>query len=220
MRRMRRGPVVTIAAIALIALLVPVLPLPDPVRIDVAHQLAPPSWSHWLGQDEYGRDVLARLLWGARTSLVVAAASASLACLFGTLLGLTGGFLRGVTELLAVRSMDVVLCFPPLLLALLIVTLLGPGASTLIPVLAVLYLPGFVRVVYAGVLSVRVTGLRRGDARTRRQHRCGSCCAPFCPTSPDRYWCSSASPRRRPLCWNPACRFSASALCRRRRPGA
>ena len=86
---------------------------------------------------------------------VVAAASASLACLFGTVLGLVGGFMRGVAELVAVRSMDIVLCFPPLLLALLIVTLLGPGAATLIPVLAVLYLPGFVRVVYAGVLSVR-----------------------------------------------------------------
>lgn len=72
------------------------------------------------------------------------------------LLGLIGGFLGRLAELLAVRSMDVVLCFPPLLLALLMVTLLGPSASTLIPVLALLYLPGFVRVVYAGVLSVRV----------------------------------------------------------------
>jgi peptide/nickel transport system permease protein len=155
MTRLRRGPLVAVAVIALIALLVPLLPLSDPLHIDVAHHLASPSLSHPLGQDEYGRDVLTRLLWGARTSLAVAAASASLACVFGTMLGLAGGFLRGVVELLAVRSMDVVLCFPPLLLALLIVTLLGPGASTLIPVLAVLYLPGFVRVVYAGVLSVR-----------------------------------------------------------------
>ncbi len=110
---------------------------------------------HLLGQDEYGRDVLSRLLWGARTSLVVAGSSTLLACIVGTVLGLVGGFFRGVAEFLAVRSMDIVLCFPPLLLALLIVTLLGPGARTLIPVLAVLYLPGFVRVVYAGVLSVR-----------------------------------------------------------------
>ena len=155
MMRVRRGPVIAVAAIALVALLVPLLPLADPLHMDVAHHLAPPSLPHPLGQDEYGRDVLSRLLWGARTSLVVAAASASLACLFGTALGLVGGFVRGVAELVAVRSMDIVLCFPPLLLALLIVTLLGPGAATLIPVLAVLYLPGFVRVVYAGVLSVR-----------------------------------------------------------------
>ena len=155
MRRVRLGPVIAVAAIALIAFLVPLLPLPDPVHMDVAHHLSAPSMVHPLGQDEYGRDVLSRLLWGARTSLAVAAASALLACIFGVALGLVGGFMRGVVEFIAVRSMDVVLCFPPLLLALLIVTLLGPGARTLIPVLAVLYLPGFVRVAYAGVLSVR-----------------------------------------------------------------
>jgi peptide/nickel transport system permease protein len=123
--------------------------------MDVAHRLAPPSQTHWLGQDEFGRDVLSRLVWGARVSLSVAAASASLACIVGVTLGLAGGFLGSVAELLAIRSMDVVLCFPPLLLALLVVTLFGPGAGTLIPVLSLVYLPGFVRVVYAGVLSVR-----------------------------------------------------------------
>jgi peptide/nickel transport system permease protein len=153
--RLRFGPVAAVAAIAATAIAVPWLPLPSPLRIDVAHHLAPPNAAHWFGQDEYGRDVLSRLLWGARTSLMVAAASTAIACILGVILGLVGGFLRGIAEVLTVRSMDVVLCFPPLLLALLVVTLLGPGASTLIPVLAVLYLPGFVRVVYAGVLSVR-----------------------------------------------------------------
>jgi peptide/nickel transport system permease protein len=155
MSRLRLGPVIAVAAIALLALAVPFLPLANPVRIDVAQHLSLPSAAHWLGQDEYGRDVLSRLLWGARTSLFIAMSAASLACLFGIILGLLGGFLRGVAEFVAIRSMDVILCFPPLLLALLVVTLLGPGAATLIPVLAVLYLPGFVRVVYAGVLSVR-----------------------------------------------------------------
>ena len=155
MSRIRRGPVIAVAGIALLALIVPLLPLSDPIHMDVAQQLAAPSLDHWLGQDEYGRDVLSRLLWGARTSLLVAVTSAALACLFGLILGLCGGYWRGLAELFAVRSMDIVLCFPPLLLALLIVTLLGPGAGTLIPTLAVLYLPGFVRVVNAGVLSVR-----------------------------------------------------------------
>ena len=143
------------AIIVLVALVVPFLGLPDPVQIDVSQRLAPPASSHPLGQDEYGRDVLSRLIWGARASLAVAFAAAALAWLIGTALGLAGGFLRGLAEVLAVRSMDVVLCFPPILLALLVVTLLGPGAATLIPVLALLYLPGFMRVAYAGVLSVR-----------------------------------------------------------------
>ncbi len=155
MKSPARAPVIAVAAIALLALVVPVLPLADPLHIDVTHHLAPPSLAHPLGQDEYGRDVLSRLLWGARVSLAVAGGSAALACAGGVLLGLVGGFWRGVPAFLALRSMDIVLCFPPLLLALLVVTLLGPGAGTLIPVLAVLYLPGFVRVVYAGVLAVR-----------------------------------------------------------------
>jgi peptide/nickel transport system permease protein len=155
MRRMNWVPAIAVAIIVLVALVVPFLGLPDPVQIDVSQRLAPPSPSHPLGQDEYGRDVLSRLLWGAQVSLAVAFAAAALACLIGTALGLAGGFLRGLAEVLAIRSMDVVLCFPPLLLALLVVTLLGPGAATLIPVLALVYLPGFVRVVYAGVLAVR-----------------------------------------------------------------
>ncbi|MBE9605642.1 dipeptide/oligopeptide/nickel ABC transporter permease/ATP-binding protein [Acetobacteraceae bacterium H6797] len=155
MKRLSPFPVAAVGLIAFAALITPFLPLPDPVRIDVANRLAGFSASHWLGQDEVGRDVLSRLLWGARASLMVAFFSSLAACIIGTALGVLGGFLRGFTEIITVRAMDVVLCFPPLLLALLVVTLLGPGASTLIPVLALVYLPGFVRVAYAGVLTVR-----------------------------------------------------------------
>jgi peptide/nickel transport system permease protein len=144
-----------VGAIVLVALAAPLLGLANPVAMDVAHRMAGPSLAHWLGQDEYGRDELSRLIWGARVSLAVAASSAAAACLVGTALGLAGGYLGRVAELLALRSADIVLCFPPLLLALLVVTLLGPGATTLVPVLALVYLPGFVRVAYAGVLSVR-----------------------------------------------------------------
>ncbi|HWK45460.1 MAG TPA: ABC transporter permease subunit, partial [Stellaceae bacterium] len=161
-----------VAAIVLAAVLAPLLGLPDPVRMDVAHRFAGASLAHALGQDGYGRDVLSRLLWGGRVSLFVAASSAAIAFGIGTTLGVLGGFLRGVTELLTVRAMDVVLCFPPLLLAMLVVTLLGPGAGTLILVLAVLYVPGFARVAYAGVLSVRaqdfVEAMRALGARRPR----------------------------------------------------
>ncbi len=155
---MTRAPILPVAwllLLGLVALAAPLLPLPSPVTMDVAHRLAGPAAGHLLGQDEFGRDELARLVWGARTSLVVALTVTLIACVVGTALGLVGGFLRGVAELLAVRSMDVVLCFPPLLLAVLVVTLAGPGAVTLIGVLSVLFLPGFVRVAYAGVLTTR-----------------------------------------------------------------
>ncbi len=148
-------PAGVVGAIGLTALLAPWFGLPDPVRMDVAHRLAGSAGAHWLGQDEYGRDVLSRLLWGARVSLAVALSAAAIAGVVGTALGVLGGYLRGVVELLTVRAVDVVLCFPPLLLALLVVTLLGPGAGTLILVLSVLYVPGFARVAYAGVLAAR-----------------------------------------------------------------
>lgn len=144
-----------VGGIILIAFAAPLLGLPDPVRQDVANRLAGPMPGSLLGRDEFGRDVLSRLIWGARVSLTVAFTSAFIACIVGVTLGLLGGYLRGIAEFLSVRSVDVILCFPPVLLALLVVTLLGPGAGTLILVLSILYVPGFVRVTYAEVLSVR-----------------------------------------------------------------
>jgi peptide/nickel transport system permease protein len=153
--RVARAPIVAVALIAGLALVAPLLGLPDPIRMDVAHRMTAPSWQHPLGLDEFGRDELSRIIWGARASLMVAAAAALIAGIVGTMIGVVGGFLRGIVELVLLRSVDVVLCFPPLLLALLVVTLLGPGAQTLILVLSVLYVPGFARVAYAGTLSVR-----------------------------------------------------------------
>ncbi|HEV7264265.1 MAG TPA: dipeptide/oligopeptide/nickel ABC transporter permease/ATP-binding protein [Falsiroseomonas sp.] len=144
-----------VALILLAALAAPILPLPDPVRQDVANRLAAWLPGSPLGRDEFGRDILSRILWGARASLSVAFASVAIACLVGTTLGLMAGWFRGAAEFFAVRAADVVLCFPPILLALLVVTLLGPGTGTLILVLSILYLPGFVRVTFAEVLSAR-----------------------------------------------------------------
>ena len=149
------GPLAAVCVIAAVALAAPILPLANPVVMDVAHRLAAPSLAHPLGQDEFGRDVLTRLVWGARTSLAVAFSAAALACVVGTTLGVVGGFWRGLAEVLTLRAIDVLLCFPPLLLALLVVTLFGPGAATLVPVLAIVYVPGFTRIAYASVLTTR-----------------------------------------------------------------
>ncbi len=149
------APAALVAAIIVIALAAPFLHLADPTRQDIAHRLSGAAPGAWLGRDEFGRDVLSRLIWGARTSLGVAFASALIAGAIGTALGLIGGWFRGLGELLALRSADIILCFPPILLALLVVTLLGPGASTLILVLSILYAPGFARVAYAETLTAR-----------------------------------------------------------------
>ncbi len=125
----------------------------DPVVMDIAGRLRPPSLDHWLGQDEYGRDILSRLLHGGRVSLTVAIVSSVFAMVIGVSLGLIGGYFRGLSELLTLRMVDIVLSFPPILLALLIVTLFGPGAGTLIACLSVLFAPGFARVTYGETLS-------------------------------------------------------------------
>jgi peptide/nickel transport system permease protein len=163
---------IVVGAIVAIALAVPLLPLPDPTGMDVAARLSPPSALHLLGQDEYGRDVLSRTLWGARTSLFVAALAAAAAALAGILLGLLGGYFRGLVELVTLRFAEIILCFPPLLLALLVVTLMGPGAATLVVALAFLYAPGFARVCFAETLAVRaldfVTAQEALGARANR----------------------------------------------------
>jgi peptide/nickel transport system permease protein len=150
MMHVRRGPLIAAGAIALIAAVVPLLPLADPAQTELAHHLTSPSLAHPLGQDADGRDVLSLLLWGARTSLFVAVTSALLACVAGTGLGLVGSRLHGVAEPVLAGIMDVLACFPPLLFALLFLAMHGPGTLTLIAVLAVLSVPGFIRVIRTG----------------------------------------------------------------------
>jgi peptide/nickel transport system permease protein len=144
-----------LAALVMVALAAPVLGLANPVRQDIANRLVGATAGSPLGRDEFGRDVLSRLIWSARTSLTVAFAASVVAGLIGTTLGVVGGWFRGLAELATIRLADVVLCFPPILLALLVVTMLGPGAVTLVIVLSVLYAPAFVRVAYGEVLSLR-----------------------------------------------------------------
>ncbi|MAU94863.1 MAG: peptide ABC transporter permease [Fulvimarina sp.] len=148
-------PVSIIAVILALVLLAPILPLADVRAMDIPHRFAGPSLQHWLGQDEFGRDVLTRLIFGARASLSIAIGSALAAALIGATLGLLGGYFRGLVELVTVRAAEVVLCLPPLLLALLVVTILGAGFWPLILALTLLYTPNYARVVYAATLQVR-----------------------------------------------------------------
>jgi peptide/nickel transport system permease protein len=148
-------PAAAVAALVLAALAVPLMGLPNPIRQDIANRLVGALPGSPLGRDEFGRDVLSRLLWGARTSLFVAFAATTIAALVGTTVGLAGGWLRGFAEFVGVRLADVILCFPPILLALLVVTVMGPGVLTLIVMLSILYTPGFVRVAHGETVSAR-----------------------------------------------------------------
>jgi peptide/nickel transport system permease protein len=148
-------PLIGVAVVFLLALLAPFISSHDPVHMSIAERMASPSMEHILGQDNYGRDIFARLLYGARVSIAVALFSAFSAGVLGITIGIIGGYFGGIAELITVRFADIILSFPPILLALLIVTILGPGVETLGLVLTILYMPGYARVAYGETLSMR-----------------------------------------------------------------
>ncbi len=144
--------IVSTVAVALVA---PVLPVKSPTTQSVIRRLKAPSVEHALGTDRLGRDVLSRVVWGARVSLAVGAAVVAISALAGTAIGLTSGYFRGLASDLLVRGIDVLQAFPALILALAIVTALGPGLATVIAGISLGYVPQFARVTRAAALAVR-----------------------------------------------------------------
>lgn len=127
----------------------------DPIAIDLAHPLQPPSLAHWLGTDQFGRDVLSRAMIGARISAELALETVAAAVVCGTGLGLLTGYLRGWTDRAVMMVCDAVLAFPPILLALALVAILGPSRRSVMLALSIAYIPVVTRVVRGAVLSIR-----------------------------------------------------------------
>jgi ABC-type glutathione transport system ATPase component/ABC-type dipeptide/oligopeptide/nickel transport system permease subunit len=148
-------PAIALCLLILAAALAPVLAPSDPLAMDIAGRMAPPSAAHWLGQDEFGRDVLSRLLHGARISLSVSLATSAVAAIIGISAGMVGGYFGGIAEILTVRLAEFMLAFPPILLALLVIAFTGPGTITLIVTMAIFYAPEFARIAYGEVRSVK-----------------------------------------------------------------
>ncbi len=118
-------------------------------------RLKAPSETYLMGTDMFGRDLISRLMKGGANSLKVALASVALSTFFGTLLGITAGFLGGHADNVIMRTMDVFFAFPTLLLALLVVVVLGPGLDNTILAIAIVYTPIFARVARGPVLSLK-----------------------------------------------------------------
>lgn len=116
--------------------------------------LEPPSLHFLMGTDQYGRDVLSRVIYGGRASLVVGVGSTLIAFVVGTAAALVAGYFRGWAEWVLMRAMDVILCLPPIITAVLVVTLIGPGIPTLLGVIGFMFVPLFARLGYGQVLSV------------------------------------------------------------------
>ena len=127
----------------------------DPIAVDFDNRLSAPSAAHWLGTDEWGRDVMSRLLSGAVVSVGIALFTAFSATAIGTLLGAGAAFLGRWLDKGTMALMDALLAFPSIILALAMIAILGPGRYTPVIALSIAYLPSVVRVVRASVLSLR-----------------------------------------------------------------
>jgi peptide/nickel transport system permease protein len=133
----------------------PLLGLADPYQIDAANLLSSPSWKHWLGTDELGRDLLSRAVYGARVSLTVAAAAVVLAGVLGVAIGVGVAFLGRRAEAAAIRVVDVFVSLPEIFVALVVLAFIGGNLPTLVATIGVLYAPQFARVTWGVARGIR-----------------------------------------------------------------
>jgi peptide/nickel transport system permease protein len=145
---------VWIAVVMVGAFVANFLPIPSPTDMDMLARRLPPDARHWLGTDGLGRDMLSRLVFGARTSLTVGLLAPSIGLLFGAALGMLAGYFRGNFEALAMGGMDVLLAFPPLVLVLAITAYLGQSLLNLSITIGFLSIPPFARVARATTLAL------------------------------------------------------------------
>jgi len=166
---MLRTPVAVVGVVIVVtyivaAALAPVFSPADPLRMQPQALLAPPGGGHPFGTDQFGRDVLARLLYGSRTSLAVALASVAVALLAGGVAGVFSGYYGGTLDNVLMRAMDVIFAFPAVLLAITIMAVAGTAVSTIVLAIGVVYTPQFARVTRASALELR--GLEFIEAAT------------------------------------------------------
>lgn len=154
----RAGTIFAVAVILIflaIAIFAPLIAPYDPLAQSIARINRPPSWENWLGTDQFGRDVLSRMIYGSRNSLLFGLISPVLAAIFGTTLGVIAGYFGGMIDRVISRLVDLLLAFPELLLAILIAAALGGGFWNIIVVITIAFVPGFARVARAQTLSVK-----------------------------------------------------------------
>ena len=146
---------VLLAAIVVVAALAPWLAPYDPLQQNIVVRLEPPSAEYWLGTDAFGRDVLSRLIYGARISLIVGFTAILIAMVIGTTIGVISGYIGGVFDQIVMGVLDVLLAFPTLLLGLMIAAMLGASLENLIIAIAVTEIAPFARVARAPTITLR-----------------------------------------------------------------
>ena len=179
------GGVVVVLMLA-VALLAPVVAPYDPEESSFLDQLKPPSAEHWLGTDQFGRDVFTRLIYGAQTALTVGFGASIAGCSLGAILGMIGAYKGGKTDLLLERLNDVLLSFPLIILAVAVVAALGTGLFNVIIAITIPIIPRVARVIRSSGLTLRemqyveaARCLGVGDMRIIFRHLMPNVVAPF-----------------------------------------
>lgn len=175
-----------IATLIFVAIFAPLLAPFDPYKINSARLLQAPSVSHWMGTDEYGRDIFSRIIWGSRISLLVGLMAVVVGTTSGAVLGLICGYFGGRVDYIIQRFMDVLMAFPGLILALAMVTALGPNITNVIFALSVTIMPGASRVIRASAMALRESpfvdaahNLGYSQTRILFRHILPNCVAPY-----------------------------------------
>lgn len=163
---------VIIGLLILMAIFAPIIAPHDPTDQSLVDQFIPPSTEHWFGTDSFGRDILSRVVYGARISLQVGIIAVGIAMVVGTAIGLLAGYYGGWFDMLSQRIIDIMLAFPGLLLALAIIAVLGSSIQNVMVAVGVGSIPGYARLVRAQVMSVKereyVEAARASGARDHR----------------------------------------------------
>jgi peptide/nickel transport system permease protein len=190
-RRLRRNRAAVAGAgivlvFVLLAVLAPFLVPYNPIQGNLNDRLQSFSGTHWLGTDELGRDLLSRILYGARVSLQIQIVAVVLALIVGVLLGSLSGYLGGYVDSIIMRCMDILLAFPGIFLALGIIAALGPGLVNLMFAAGISSIPQFARIVRASILSLKerefveaALALGSGSNRVMFRHLLPNCLAPI-----------------------------------------
>jgi len=158
--RLSRSPLTVVGlgiviAVLLVMIFAPLLSPYDPNRLSLAVRLAPPSLHHWFGTDEVGRDLLSRVIWGSRASVVAGIATVAISMSIGTLIGAFSGLSAGWVDTAIMRTMDVLLAFPSFILAMTLAAALGPSLINAIIPIAIVRTPFYVRLARGQALTLR-----------------------------------------------------------------
>ena len=141
--------------IVLIAIFSPWISPFDPLEQDPYYRLMASSSKHWLGTDDFGRDVFSRIIWGSRVSLLIGISSVLLGMLVGTTMGMVAGYFRGKVESVLMRIVDILMCFPDLILAIAVTAALGSNLFNLIITIGIVMTPRFARLAHGSLLSLK-----------------------------------------------------------------